>query len=53
MIWHNGGTGGFTTFTGFCPQTRTGVTLLTNTSKLDQVDEISASLLDALDARHG
>ncbi|MCU1682855.1 MAG: hypothetical protein JWQ81_3594 [Amycolatopsis sp.] len=53
MVWHNGGTGGFTTFTGFCPQTRTGVTLLTNISKLDQVDEISVKLLDALDARHG
>lgn len=53
MVWHNGGTGGFTTFTGFCPQTRTGITLLTNISKPDQVDEISVNLLDALDARHG
>lgn len=31
--WHNGGTGGYRSFIGFCPETGRGVVLLTNTSR--------------------
>jgi len=32
VIWHNGGTGGYRTFIGFNPATRTGVVVLSNTN---------------------
>ncbi len=32
VIWHNGGTGGYRTFAGFNPATRTGVVVLSNTN---------------------
>jgi D-alanyl-D-alanine-carboxypeptidase/D-alanyl-D-alanine-endopeptidase len=52
MVWHNGETGGFTTFTGFCPETRTAVTALANIAEPDRLDATAAMLLDTLDARH-
>jgi D-alanyl-D-alanine-carboxypeptidase/D-alanyl-D-alanine-endopeptidase len=45
IIWHNGGTGGYRTFAGFDPRTRTGVVVLSNTS--NSVDDIGFHLLDA------
>jgi Beta-lactamase len=30
FVWHNGGTGGFSSFVGFCPQTRVGIVVLAN-----------------------
>jgi serine-type D-Ala-D-Ala carboxypeptidase/endopeptidase len=53
IVWHDGESGGFTTFTGFCPATRTAVTALANIAKPDQLDATAAILLNALDARHG
>ena len=32
IVWHNGGTGGYRSFTGFDPGRRTGVVVLTNAS---------------------
>jgi CubicO group peptidase (beta-lactamase class C family) len=31
LLWHTGGTGGFTTFVGFCPETSVGIAVLANT----------------------
>jgi CubicO group peptidase (beta-lactamase class C family) len=33
QIWHNGGTGGFRSWLGFIPEKRTGVAVLTNTTR--------------------
>jgi CubicO group peptidase (beta-lactamase class C family) len=46
VIWHNGGTGGFRTFMGFNPETRTGVVILTNASSADGPDDIGFHLLN-------
>jgi serine-type D-Ala-D-Ala carboxypeptidase/endopeptidase len=40
MLWHDGGTGGFTAFTAFCPSQGTGVALL--------VDQAGANVLPAV-----
>jgi CubicO group peptidase (beta-lactamase class C family) len=32
IVWHNGGTGGYRSFAGFDPKTKTGVVVLCNTS---------------------
>ena len=32
IVWHNGGTGGYRSFAGFVPKTKTGVVVLCNTS---------------------
>jgi CubicO group peptidase (beta-lactamase class C family) len=32
VVWHNGMTGGYASFIGFCPSTRQGVAILTNHS---------------------
>ncbi|HJX85055.1 MAG TPA: serine hydrolase domain-containing protein, partial [Candidatus Angelobacter sp.] len=38
IIWHNGGTGGYHTFMGFDPRTRTGVVVLSNAT--NDIDDI-------------
>lgn len=48
-VWHNGGTGGFTTFLGFNPETNTGLVLLSNVADFDQLDEAALDLLTTRD----
>lgn len=43
-IWHNGGTGGYRSFTGFLQDGRKGVVVLTNAT--DSVDDLGFHLLD-------
>jgi len=45
IVWHNGGTGGYRTFTGYNAATGVGVVVLSNTA--NSVDEIGLHLLDA------
>lgn len=47
IIWHNGGTGGYRTYMGYDPKTRTGVVVLTNISTPAGADDIGRHLLDA------
>jgi serine-type D-Ala-D-Ala carboxypeptidase/endopeptidase len=44
VVWHNGGTGGFRSFCGFDPATRTGVVVLANST--EDIDDIGMHLLD-------
>ncbi|MBW7934015.1 MAG: serine hydrolase [Gemmatimonadaceae bacterium] len=44
IVWHNGGTGGYRTFTGYSEATGEGIVVLANTS--NSVDEIGLHLLD-------
>jgi serine-type D-Ala-D-Ala carboxypeptidase/endopeptidase len=44
LVWHNGGTGGYSSFIGFCPQARIGIVVLAN-SEIG-VDDIALHLLD-------
>ncbi len=46
IIWHNGGTGGYRTWIGFDPKSRTGVVVLSNTSTNAGADDIGQHLLD-------
>jgi D-alanyl-D-alanine-carboxypeptidase/D-alanyl-D-alanine-endopeptidase len=46
LVWHNGGTGGYRSYIGFDPKTKTGVVLLTNISTPAGVDDIGRHLLD-------
>jgi D-alanyl-D-alanine-carboxypeptidase/D-alanyl-D-alanine-endopeptidase len=46
IIWHNGGTGGYCSWIGFNPKSRTGVVVLSNTSTAAGVDDIGGHLLD-------
>jgi CubicO group peptidase (beta-lactamase class C family) len=43
IVWHNGGTGGYRSWIGFDPKSRTGVVVLSNASV--GVDDIGAHLL--------
>ena len=43
VIWHNGGTGGFSSFIGFTEDQNYGVLILSNTGEL--VDSLALSLL--------
>lgn len=45
VVWHNGGTGGFSTFIGFNPKTKAGVVVLSNSDA--GVNDIGMHLLDA------
>jgi D-alanyl-D-alanine-carboxypeptidase/D-alanyl-D-alanine-endopeptidase len=45
LVWHNGGTGGYRTFTGFDPKSRSGVVVLSNASTGEGVDDIGRHLL--------
>ena len=44
FVWHNGGTGGYRSFLGFVPESRTGVVVLANSSH--SVDDLGFHLLD-------
>ena len=44
IIWHNGGTGGYSTFAGFVKETGKGVIVMTNSRA--SVDDIGIHLLD-------
>jgi CubicO group peptidase (beta-lactamase class C family) len=44
VVWHNGGTGGFHSFCGFDPATKTGVVVLANGN--GSIDDIGFHLLD-------
>jgi D-alanyl-D-alanine-carboxypeptidase/D-alanyl-D-alanine-endopeptidase len=47
VVWHNGGTGGYRSFLGFDPKSRTGVVVLSNAVVLaGEVDNIGQHLLD-------
>jgi D-alanyl-D-alanine-carboxypeptidase/D-alanyl-D-alanine-endopeptidase len=46
IVWHNGGTGGYRSFMGFDPKTRTGVVVLSYASTTAGVDDIGRHLLD-------
>jgi len=46
VFWHNGGTGGFRSFTGFVKESGTGVIVLSNCSR--SVDAIGFRILDAI-----
>ncbi|HXH92698.1 MAG TPA: serine hydrolase [Thermoanaerobaculia bacterium] len=46
IIWHNGGTGGYRTWIGFEPKSRTGAVVLSNTTTNAGVDDIGLHLLD-------
>ena len=45
IVWHNGATGGFHSFVGFDPQSKTGVVVLS--SSAGDIDDIGVHLLDA------
>ena len=45
IVWHNGRTGGYTTFTGFIAGTTEGVVVLSNST--ESIDDIGLKLLDA------
>ena len=47
IFWHNGGTGGYRTYMGFDPKSRTGVVVLSNLSSPAGPDDIGRHLLDA------
>ncbi|MEU9034020.1 serine hydrolase domain-containing protein [Streptomyces sp. NPDC048352] len=49
QIWHNGGTGGFSSFAGFDPETGTAVIVLSNTQR--GVDAAAFDLLRTLQGR--
>jgi CubicO group peptidase (beta-lactamase class C family) len=46
ILWHNGGTGGYRSFVGFCPKGKVGVVVLANTDH--DVDSIAVDLLRKL-----
>jgi CubicO group peptidase (beta-lactamase class C family) len=46
IYWHNGGTGGFRTFTGFVEGQKKGVIIMSNTS--NQVDDAGMAILRIL-----
>jgi CubicO group peptidase (beta-lactamase class C family) len=50
LIWHNGGTGGFHSFCGFDPATKTGVVVLANST--EDIDDIGLHLLDDSEPLH-
>ena len=45
FVWHNGGTGGYSSFVGFCPQTGVGIVVLAN-SEIG-VDDIAVHAVDS------
>ncbi|HRW58435.1 MAG TPA: serine hydrolase domain-containing protein [Chlamydiales bacterium] len=44
VIWHNGGTGGYHSFIGFCPKTKKGVVILSNS--ITYIDDLGFHLLN-------
>ena len=51
VLWHNGGTGGFSSFLGFAERSRVGVLMLSNSS--ESVDDLATELLRDLAAAAG
>lgn len=47
IVWHNGGTGGYSSFLGFDPERGDGVVILANTQN-PRVDRAALSILDGL-----
>ncbi len=47
IFWHSGGTGGYRTYMGFDPRTRTGVVVLSNLGSSGGDNDIGRHLLDA------
>jgi D-alanyl-D-alanine-carboxypeptidase/D-alanyl-D-alanine-endopeptidase len=47
IVWHNGGTGGYRSFIGFDPKSRTGVVVLSNASTAGGQDDLGRHLLDS------
>lgn len=45
LIWHNGGTGGFTSYTGYLKDKNVGVVVLTNSSSQGGPDKIGTIIL--------
>ncbi|MBN1341889.1 MAG: serine hydrolase [Phycisphaerae bacterium] len=45
IIWHNGGTGGYRSFCGFVPKTKTGVLILSNST--DDPDDLGLHALQS------
>ncbi|MXN92632.1 serine hydrolase [Flavobacterium sp. Sd200] len=45
LIWHNGGTGGFTSYTGYLKDKKVGVVVLTNSSSQGGPDRIGTAIL--------
>ena len=48
IVWHNGGTGGYSSFIGFDPESQVGVVVLANTA--DSVDYLGFRLLNSASA---
>ncbi len=44
LVWHNGGTGGYSSFIGFSPDTRTGIVVLANAGV--DIDDIALHVMD-------
>lgn len=51
VIWHNGGTGGYRSFVGFCKKRKLGVVVLANSS--NDVDVTALRILKAMIGRNG
>lgn len=49
IVWHNGQTGGYHSFIGFAPKTRTGVIILHNSNA--NIDDIGFYLMDQIQPR--
>jgi D-alanyl-D-alanine-carboxypeptidase/D-alanyl-D-alanine-endopeptidase len=45
LVWHNGGTGGYHSWMGFLPKTRSGAVVLSNSSS--SIDDIGQHLVEA------
>lgn len=48
LIWHNGGTGGFTSYAGYLKDKKVGVAVLTNSSSQGGPDKIGTAILKYL-----
>jgi CubicO group peptidase (beta-lactamase class C family) len=48
IVWHNGGTGGFSTFGGFVKGTNTAIIIMSNKSVLGSVDAMGFTILNKL-----
>lgn len=46
LVWHNGGTGGYRSFAGFNPKTKTAVVVLSNVSDEKGMDDLGRHILD-------
>jgi CubicO group peptidase (beta-lactamase class C family) len=44
IVWHNGGTGGFSSYMGFCPKEKVGIVLLSNRSN-EELEMLAIKML--------